>query len=95
MDFELDLFLSSIPSLLRGAQTTAVLAIASIFCGLLIGIVGGVCRISANPLLKYGALTYVTILRGVPLLVMLMFLYYGLPSAGILLDPFTVSVLAL
>lgn len=95
MDFELDLFLSSIPSLLRGAQTTALLATASIGCGLMIGIIGGVCRISRNPLLRYGAFTYVTILRGVPLLVMLMFLYYGLPSAGILLDPFTVSVLAL
>jgi ABC-type amino acid transport system permease subunit len=34
-------------------------------------------------------------MRCVPLLVTLMFLYYGLPSAGILLDPFTVAIIAL
>jgi polar amino acid transport system permease protein len=38
---------------------------------------------------------YVTIFRGVPLLVTLLFLYYGLPAAGIQLDAFTVAVIAL
>src|SRR5438445_13642127 len=34
-------------------------------------------------------------MRGIPLLVTLLFLYYGLPSAGIKLDAFTVGVIAL
>ena len=34
-------------------------------------------------------------MRGVPLLVTLLFLYYGLPSVGMRLDAFTVAIIAL
>lgn len=95
MDFQFDLFVDSLPALLKGARVTLMIALASILLGALIGIVGGVCRMSANPLLRWPILVYVTVLRGVPLLVTLMFLYYGLPSAGILLDAFTVAIIAL
>lgn len=95
MDFQFDIFLAALPSLLRGAKVTALLALVSIGFGAAIGVIGGVCRISSNPFLSYGALVYVTVMRGVPLLVTLMFLYYGLPSAGILLEPFTVAIIAL
>ncbi|MDB5601228.1 MAG: polar amino acid transporter inner rane subunit [Xanthobacteraceae bacterium] len=95
MDFQLDIFLAALPSLLRGAKVSAGLALVSILLGFVIGIIGGVCRISRNPVLRYGALGYVTVMRCVPLLVTLMFLYYGLPSAGILLEPYTVAILAL
>jgi polar amino acid transport system permease protein len=37
----------------------------------------------------------VTLIRGLPLLVILLFLYYGLPSAGLLLPASVVAVLAL
>ena len=95
MDFELDLFLSSFPALLNGAKTTASLAVLSIGLGAVIGVIGGVCRISRSRLLRWLSAVYVTIMRGVPLLVTLMFLYYGLPSVGLLLDAFTVAIIAL
>lgn len=38
---------------------------------------------------------YVTLMRGLPLLVTLMFLYYGLPAVGVELSAFTVALLAL
>lgn len=91
MDFEFALFVESLPSLANGAVITAKLAGMSI----VIGIVGGVCRISRNPILAWGSLAYVTVMRGVPLLVTLLFLYYGLPSAGILLDAFAVGMIAM
>ena len=95
MDFEFSIFVAAIPSLLHGAMVTASLALISICLGAVIGIVGGVCRVSRRPWLRYPAAFYVTLMRGVPLLVTLMFLYYGLPSAGILLDPFTVAIIGL
>jgi His/Glu/Gln/Arg/opine family amino acid ABC transporter permease subunit len=95
MDFQFDIFLASLPSLLRGAGTTAGLAIVSIIIGAAIGLIGGICRVSRRPLLRYPIILYVTVMRGVPLLVTLMFLYYGLPSAGILLEPVTVAIMAL
>jgi His/Glu/Gln/Arg/opine family amino acid ABC transporter permease subunit len=95
MDFQWDIFIAALPALLRGAVVTAVLAIVSICLGAAIGIIGGVCRILHNRVVRYFAALYVTMMRCVPLLVTLMFLYYGLPSAGILLEPFTVAIIAL
>jgi polar amino acid transport system permease protein len=55
----------------------------------------GVARISRSPFLAWPAAIYVTLMRAIPLLVTLMFLYYGLPSIGLRLDSFTVGVIAL
>jgi His/Glu/Gln/Arg/opine family amino acid ABC transporter permease subunit len=95
MDFELPLFLKSLPALANGAALTAKLAAISIVLGILIGIVAGVARVSRRPLLAWPVSVYVTLMRGVPLLVTLMFLYYGLPSVGIRLDAFAVGIIAL
>jgi polar amino acid transport system permease protein len=95
VDFEWALFVASLPALARGAATTAELAAASIGLGLLIGLCGGLARVSGQRVLNACALAYVTLLRGVPLLVTLLFLYYGLPSLGLLLEAKTVAIVAL
>ena len=95
MDFELSLFLNSLPALARGAVLTAELAIVSILIGTAIGTVAGVGRLSNHRLLTWLVAAYVMMMRGIPLLVTLLFLYYGLPSVGLRLDAFTVGVIAL
>ena len=95
MDFEFPLFLKSLPALARGAVLTAELTVISILIGTAIGTVAGVGRLSSHRVLAWSVATYVTLMRGIPLLVTLLFLYYGLPSAGIKLDAFTVGVIAL
>ena len=95
MDFEFSLFLNSLPALARGALLTAELTLISILIGTAIGTVAGVGRLSSHRLLAWSVATYVTLMRGIPLLVTLLFLYYGLPSAGIKLDAFTVGIIAL
>jgi polar amino acid transport system permease protein len=95
MDFEWDLFVESLPTLASGAVTTAQLAIVSIVIGLAIGLVGGLARVSGLAPLNAVAVFYVTLLRGVPLLVTMLFLYYGLPSLGLLLEAKAVAILAL
>ena len=95
MDFNLAIFLEALPSLFQGALVTAQLTIISLIIGFSIGIILGVARISKSPFLWGPALVYVTVMRAIPLLVTMLFLYYGLPSAGIMLDSFTVAVVAL
>jgi polar amino acid transport system permease protein len=95
MDFELLLFLQSLPALAKGAGITAELTVISIFIGALIGTIVGVARVSGRPVLAWLVSGYVTLMRGVPLLVTLLFLYYGLPSVGVRLDAFTVAIIAL
>jgi len=95
MDFELSLFLQSLPALAKGAVVTAELTVISILIGALIGTIVGVGRLSGRPVLEWLLAGYVTLMRGVPLLVTLLFLYYGLPSVGMRLDAFTVAIIAL
>jgi polar amino acid transport system permease protein len=95
MDFEFSLFVQSLPALLRGALTTAELAVVSIIIGTMIGTAAGIARVSGQPVLMWLIWGYVTLMRGVPLLVTLLFLYYGLPSAGLKLNAFTVAIIAL
>lgn len=95
MDFQLDIFLASFPALLKGAVITAELTLISLAIGLTIGLIGALARISRNRVLRGITLVYITLMRAVPLLLTLMFLYYGLPSAGIDLSAFTIAVIAL
>lgn len=95
MDFSFDVFLAAIPSLLKGMVVTAQIAALSALVGLVLGTLGGLARVSPRRVLRLPALVYVTLMRATPVLVTLLFLYYGLPSAGLLLDATTVGVLAL
>lgn len=95
MDFEWKLFVDSLPALLKGCVITAELSVLSIVIGIVIGTIGGVARSSKLLLISVPMSLYVTIFRAVPLLVTLLFLYYGLPAAGLQLDAFTVAVIAL
>lgn len=95
MDFSFDVFLAAIPSLLKGMAITAKIAALSALVGLVLGMLGGLARVSPRRVLRLPALVYVTLMRATPVLVTLLFLYYGLPSAGLLLDATTVGVLAL
>jgi polar amino acid transport system permease protein len=95
MDFEWSIFVAALPALARGAATTAELAAVSILLGLVIGVCGGLARVSGLQLLNAAAIAYTTLMRGIPLLVTLLFLYYGLPSLGLLLEAKTVAIVAL
>lgn len=95
MDFELSLFIESLPSLLDGALLTLQLTVVSVTLGLITGLLMGLGRVSKRWPVRFLASLYVTVFRGIPLLVTLMFLYYGMPSLGVLLSAYTVSIVAL
>lgn len=95
MDFEWGLFLEALPSLARGAVTTAWLAATAMVGGLALGVAGALLRASGSRVLSGAVLAWVTLIRALPLLLTLLFLYYGLPSLGILLDAPVVAVIAL
>jgi len=55
---------------------TLKVSLYAIAIGVVIGIVGGVARISANPALSWFSYTYVELIRGTPLLVQIFIWYY-------------------
>jgi polar amino acid transport system permease protein len=95
MDFNLQLFIDSLPWLLDGAFLTLQLTLISVTLGLITGLTMGLGRVSKRWWLRFISSFYVTLFRGIPLLVTLMFLYYGMPSLGVQLNAYTVSIIAL
>lgn len=86
---------SVLPVLLKGMVMTIQLAVLAIFFGTIIGLLIALMKIDHRPLLnKIGGL-YTWFFRGIPLLVQLIFLYYGLPSVGIVLTPYAAAVIGL
>ncbi len=84
------------PLLLQGAWITIQLTVMAIVLGTLIGLFVALAKLSPIwPLRVFGNL-YTWVLRGVPLLVQLYVLYYGLAQIGLLeLDAFTAAVVGL
>jgi len=67
------------PGLLAmGVWVTLKISIIATILGILLGIIGGVARVSNTPVLKWSAITYVEIIRGSPLLVQIMIFYFVL-----------------
>jgi len=65
------------PSILGGALLTVEVAILSLILALFLGLLGGLAKISPNPILKGIATTYTTLIRGVPDLVLMMLIFFG------------------
>ena len=84
-----------LPALLKGAEVTALIAIASMFLGALLAFAAGLARFAGGRLLSAIAIVYIEIFRGTSLLVQLFWLYYALPLIGISFDPITTGIAGL
>ena len=82
-----------LPALLDGARLTLQMIAVAIPVSVVLGTVVAVVRLYGGRVLAGLAATYVVILRGIPLIVTLFIVYYGLPSVGVRLRPVTASVL--
>ena len=83
-----------LPSLFQGLWISILLIIPSASLGLLIGVLIGTVRVYGAGPASTLANIYVTLFRGVPLVVQLFMWYFGLPYLGIYFSPFAASVIA-
>jgi polar amino acid transport system permease protein len=95
VDFDLSIFLEAFPLLLRGAWVTLYLSLISSSVGAALGLLVGVARVSRIRTLRAGATVYTEVIRGTPLLMQLIVLYYGLPSVGINLEAVMAGIIGL
>jgi polar amino acid transport system permease protein len=65
--------------LMDGVRVTLSITVVSFILIVLAGLIGGLGRVSKNPIISGIASLYVEIIRGIPLLVQLMFIYYASP----------------
>lgn len=93
--FNLKVFLESLPQLLWGLLVTLEIGLVSIVAGLIGGLVLAVARLYSPAFVKVLIRIYVDVFRSIPLLVLLIVVYYALPFVGIRLSPFLSAVTAL
>ena len=90
-----DLVLRALPILFDGVKFTIVYSFLSISIGFLLAIQICAARLSHAPLLSLLASVYISLFRGVPVLVQLLIFYYCLPLIGIDVLPAVAAVGAL
>jgi His/Glu/Gln/Arg/opine family amino acid ABC transporter permease subunit len=93
--FDLGIVRKTVFLFLRGVWLTARLALLSLGLGLPVGLVLALMRVQSSRLIAAPAALYVEIMRGTPLLVQILFIYFVLPYFGIYLPAFTSGVIAL
>lgn len=69
-----------LPSYLRGALTTIELSVVGVILGLTLGILLALMKISKSKILNTIAGIYIEVVRGTPMLVQIMIVYFGLKS---------------
>lgn len=90
----LTLFIESFPKILiPGLTRTIPLTAFSFTIAMVISILTAMAQYAKVPVLSRIIRFYIWIFRGTPLLVQLFVVFYGLPRAGILLDPFPAAVI--
>lgn len=84
-----------LPRLWEGIQLTLALTFASAIFGTLMGLLIALMRLSKSRVLAAIATGYVTLFRGTPLLLQILFFYSALPQMGFMLPGFPTVVIAL
>lgn len=82
-----------IPFLLHGLELTLILTVVTVACGMLLGVFVASARMSSLPPLRAFITAYIELMRGTPLLVQLVWMYYCLPIVTGIQLPAVASVL--
>jgi len=91
-----ELLKNSLPSLLSGLGVTIEIAVISLILAVILGIVLGVFSISTSKILKTISIVYIYMVRGTPLMIQALFLYFGVGQAlNIRFDPMVAAVIVL
>ena len=88
--------LTNLKFLLSGLTTTIYISLVSIIISIFLGLIVAIPSLAKNKNLTYLNIGYVEIVRAIPLLVLILWIYYGLPiMTGISFSPFVSGIIAL
>ncbi|MGH1588044.1 amino acid ABC transporter permease [Methylobacterium phyllosphaerae] len=84
-----------LPILLQGVQLTVLITLASLVVSTLLGLVWAVLRVSGNAVLAGFSAVMINILRGIPIIVQLFYIYFVLPDFGLSLTAIQAAIIGL
>ena len=84
-----------LPILLKGAIVTIEIAVCSFVLSSVLGLVLALLKVSRNRAVSMSATTVINVIRGLPIIVQLFYIYFVLPDIGIQLSAFQAGVAGL
>lgn len=97
MEFDWSVIWPALPVLIEGAKMTLLISVLGLIGGLVIGLIAGFARAYGGWITNNLALAFIEIIRGTPIVVQVMFIYFALPMAfpDLRIDPFTAAVVTI
>lgn len=96
MNFDSHYIWESLPLLLQGLQLTLIISLSGLLGGFFIGLLAGTCRALGGRIIKTLSLIFVELIRGTPIMVQVMFIYFALPMVlPIRIDPITAAIVTI
>ncbi len=83
------------PYLVRGFWTTLLLAISAAIFSTIIGLLLAVFRSFENPVLNFFIILYIDVFRAIPIIVLMMVIYYAFPFMNMRFNAITSGIIAL
>jgi polar amino acid transport system permease protein len=83
-----------LPQVLEGLKVTLQVFMLTLVLSIPLGVIVSLGRLSKNKILNKVTGFYVLIMRGTPLLLQVVFIFFGLPVIGIAFDRFPAAILA-
>lgn len=94
--FEPSVIIETLPMLGRGLKWTVAITIGGLSLGFALGVFFGLMKLSRSLVPRKLAGAYVEIVRGTPMLVQAMFLYFGVPMAlGLRIPPLVAGIIVI
>jgi polar amino acid transport system permease protein len=95
MDRFLTQSIEFMPILLLGVKLTIAVTIGSLVVSTALGLIWALMRVSGIPVLSAVALTIINVIRGIPIIVQLFYIYFVLPDFGITLTALQAAIIGL
>lgn len=84
-----------LPLLAQGLKLTILVTLGTIVCSTLLGLVWALMRISNIWILKWISIIAINVIRGIPIIVVLFFVYFVLPDLGLSLTSLQAGIIGL
>jgi glutamine transport system permease protein len=96
MQFDPSVVVDAFPALLQGARLTVLITVAGLAGGLFVGFLFGLMRAYGNTLAQKIAFAYIEFVRGTPIVVQVMFIYFALPMIlNVRVDALTAAIVSI
>jgi len=84
-----------LPILLQGAKLTILVTLGSLALSTVLGLVWALMRVSGNTFLSKLSGGIINLLRGIPIIVLLFYIYFVMPDMGVSLTAVQAAIIGL